>query len=980
MKAPNQTNKNPPNKALRLNVKTYYQNGSQSKPTRSCGIIPPGSEVEPTNLHALSTNSFPEMVDLLRSKMPHIAYEDPVRAFAFLPFELKDFKNKSMRLKKPGIGDPEGVHIVSKCKDNIARYTWVFLDYDAGDKHRRPVTPEQVHQQLSGLQHFIYSTASHTDSKPCFRVILPLQEPVTMAFWDARRGQLFDYFASTTIPEGFDNTLDVQTFTGAREFACPTLPTTEGTKPVMLDQKSGLPFDFKGIIPKKDPEPIQVSTAANYDPEAGRVWAQRRDRIQDQFVFLEGSRDANLFKFACSLRSFHADAIEIQQRLKAVINRFPVKAQNEHLPKVVRISERACQKVTVFKPIPDPEYIANFIPWRNAPDVIYKHFRDAPRGVSTVLRATPGTGKSFQAAKFAIDSALDGSKTAFFVRSHLEASQLASLLSQLTAGLDQKLIVKVAAPRKGNCINIDEYKRRLPAGATWDDDNTGAGQRIDVINEHLQGTSGRYCATECPQRSRCVYANDRLGDEDIIIYQHQHLFTGVGVHDNFMRFADRVIIDESPLANAIQTDLYKREDLASGNVSGDPDVITLLLDIYDSGVSDGSELASVLKKYKGNKELIRRINKSHNTFLNELGRLIGSANKTVQGIFLANNLMHWVRLKTIHRDVSGKQIFYLDGTANETITEQLFNRKFDFKRINVEHGSAVRVHQIIGSSYARSFWNSNPAFEAGLQKWIQQLPGSVGVIWTKAAAEEINNNESTADSRPIWFGSQRGNNSYQSVQNLVIQGSYVTNPDAIERATRAIFYHDQDPINFSMAAQWVAGRGIATKRSLPVDPRVKVVQDAFDIAELEQAIGRGRLIQRGHKVGTGNGKRFRPALDVWIFSNRILDVTVDHVYNDLTDLEGFDVDRSAVKPKTKADKALATFAGSILKALEQGGGEPIRWKQGDVIKVTGGEVTRDIWKSQSLKVDSLQDYGLALIERPGRQKGREQIFVQLRTN
>lgn len=955
MKKSNATNNQNPFQIL---VKFPYRD-NPNKSTRSCGIIvdtDTDGELITPNLYTIQANSFKELVALLISEgvMSHQAYPTKDRAPAFLPFSLKPLSNKSIKRKKPGIGDPDGV-LVSKCKANISKYHFIALDYDCPEQlpaSGRPITPEQVHQHLNnlGLAHVIYSTASHTVAAPRFRVIIPLTSPVTMAFWDVRRQQLKKQFAIAL--EGVIDTLDPASFDGAREFAAPTMPTTEGIKPVFIQNTDGGSFNLAAEIPNKDPEPLPVTSSKEYSADATAHYRQQRDRIQAQACFTSGDRDRALHNFALRLRAYHAPEQEIHQRLNQVIARFPSDKQDKD---PAHIAANAVKQVTDFKPAVDLEFQRDFV--TNAPSLIYNRIREAAETTKTdtVITCTPGAGKTYQAARYAVDAALTGSKTAFVVRSHAEANALAATLSQLSAGKD--LTIKVAMRLADGCTNGREYQRRAAASE----------KRIEIVESghyHL-GSAARFCRSECPHIGRCPYSQDRTGDEDIVIYMHAHLWSGVGGHDLFLfNEADRVIVDESPLNNAIESGHWSLSELQQGILSSDKTVNALLVDLFNKGVSDASGVASVVAEHKSptlRRSLFRATN---HPFLKDLGRIMKTG-RGLNSIWREADQLKWTQVKPLHPVWRCKQIIHLDATADHDIANRLFGRQFNFTRVDVESGLGVTVNQVTDHAFGRSYWNENPTADAAFKKWAEQLPGSTGVIWTKADAEE------NVEGRPVWYGAQRGSNRYEDVDNLVIQGSYIANPFAVITATRAL-YADESDLTFDKEARTVGGRGIYSRYVQPVDPRYRAVERQFNEAEMTQAVGRARLIQRGHSID--GVKPAKGGCTVWVFSNRILDVTVDNVLR-LEDVPGLDlaVDVDEVK-QVDVNSGFGRFATAIAAAVAEKGS--IQWKP-KAIKDACQSITTKIWNENKDQIDQLAAFGLELFEKPGRQKGREQTWVRL---
>lgn len=89
-----------------------------------------------------------------------------------------------------------------RCRENAISISGLILDYD-GNR-----TIEEVKTRYAGLYMIIYTTYSHSPEKSKFRVIMPFNQPLLLADFEARKSDMADFFkgadgASFSVSQSF---------------------------------------------------------------------------------------------------------------------------------------------------------------------------------------------------------------------------------------------------------------------------------------------------------------------------------------------------------------------------------------------------------------------------------------------------------------------------------------------------------------------------------------------------------------------------------------------------------------------------------------------------------------------------------------------------------------------------------------------------------------------------------------------------------
>lgn len=305
----------------------------------------------------------------------------------------------------------------------------------------------------------------------------------------------------------------------------------------------------------------------------------------------------------------------------------------------------------------------------------------------------------------------------------------------------------------------------------------------------------------------------------------------------------------------------------------------------------------------------------------------------------------------------------LDADADETLLSRWLTID-RFERIDVRYQN-VRIRQAVDRSGSMSSMKREATMgqmiatanylaarhrghiAAGIRKVQdfhtgqdrQESPHAVALFTIKAAATAMRENHLVADEReaaraaidasidPAFvsvghYGELRGLNTWEACAGAVIAGRIELSVDALEDQARAIWHVDPAPLRYIEPGQDGARRlaelpahyrtrtgPVATRRTGHPDTRIDAVLRSIREAELRQAIGRVRPVQRP-KAGL-------PVCEVVVLTSVPLglDVEVDTLH-DWRDLAADQIDRvwtAGVIPDHTGD--LAAIAGMTVNAL-----------------------------------------------------------------
>ncbi|WP_044733863.1 hypothetical protein [Shewanella algae] len=973
------------------------QTGIQGKAAKYCGLILENHR----NTFQINGNSFANVVEQVRS-FPIEPGTSKALMPVLYPFNLKPVE-KLTPAKKPTV---PGEYSRAKCHDKVS---FIVLDFDGKGTRPNEIKPIEMHIILkeSGLNHWIYTTSSHDAALSVnrFRVLLPMVESFNHSSIRERKGTLKKYFNHLIVVNGRVSTLDNASFSENQGFA---LPTAGAFQYLCTDQS---PFNLMRIA--KDPvAPKAPATEKGWSEDGDRYFAERRQATVARWKLTAGSRDQQLLNLALNLTRVHAQPAEVKAALDGVIRSQVADKDKraEHLNKVdskVAAARAHIASKVGFAAVPsDFARVDQFVPLEQVEQATLNALESNDDHL--LLNVTCGGGKTHTAIQWAAEKVKTQNQIiGFAVKTASDAEVIAGKFRD--AGV---IDVRIVEPRSAlTCVNFEVYESKRRGDEL---DRSGKG---DVDSD--RGATA-FCKSHCPARSTCVYANQTAGlnpkkQGTALVYKHAHLFGKVGIHDKGFPSLDVLIVDEdvtNTFLNEYKDALSLEQLINQIPEGGAAEFFTAL---FEEGIQDSPSLDCFLNRsrHSGTARLIvDRLKRSGLPALRHLAECIDER-KGSNRLYIEDGFMWYLNRAPFAPTLNkSARVIFLDGTGSIHKMRGITGLDLIEKQIDVDisaHSEVIQCHKD-GLSFSKACFSSNK----GLAEAISALADDLGAfeLTTKSAAG--------VDSS-IYFFNQRGRNDLENVDTLIVSGTPNPPESVIKDLSRLTYQHDPVPLSWEKITVLEVGRGrgavnVYAKKQVYADPRVRGIRDSLVKSELLQAIERARLIRRT----AANPVR------VYVFSNEILPLTItrtcslsdigirkgtDGVYSyvkpvkrvvskvDLKRLqdstfegvkpvevaepeqvepEVVDVAEvpEPVKPNQRAMDALERFAGLIKAAIAANGGEPLKWKQGNVIKATGGKVTTDTWKSQSGK--ELDKVGLEVVEQRVKVRDRYKMVKVVR--
>jgi hypothetical protein len=467
------------------------------------------------------------------------------------------------------------------------------------------------------------------------------------------------------------------------------------------------------------------------------------------------------------------------------------------------------------------------------------------RGQLTVIRATPGLGKTERAAAQATRLHIQGLRVAIVVPNHQVAN--------------------------------DEWAPRLPSAYIWR-------SRADLCTcydrDRLRelGEFG-YRLPSC--RPGCPYAEQaRLAEDRIVIYQQSYLHLWDG---RWLAGADVIIIDESPLDALLEERRTAARDVASlisrleAEVPSDPALPLLtalgmvardmpiqpqslrgraLIDALQAALPARVKLPDVVAAAQHSQVVTTRprapLNDSHPLEHQFLAGLLGALIHDLAHPG-GNTLLAWARVagesrwswyqrhtllqQCLEKPVDQQPaVIVLDGSADRQICERLYAPwPIDFVQIDAPIAPTVEIIQCpITASTRRIVQDRTQLWRLGRQ--VAATCYALGVVLDggvsyQRARETL---REQLGGEWLYYGNLRGVNVLKDVQVLALVASATMPPDAIARKAMALWL-DDDPID----CMWEQiGRGTYHAR----DTRLAAMDQLHGPEELRQAAMRCRPI------------------------------------------------------------------------------------------------------------------------------------------
>ncbi|TVL10620.1 hypothetical protein AYI82_06270 [Shewanella algae] len=967
------------------------QTGIQGKAPKYCGLI---LENPHRNTFQIG-GSFRSIVEQVIPKFIVEPGTPKAQTPVFLPYSLKPV-DKLLVAPKPTIpGTTE--YKRSRAHD---KYHFLVLDFDGTGDDDKEITPAAFHQLLKakGWSHWLYTTTSHDPVQGInrFRVLIPMKEGLNFTSIRDRKKTLKRYFDQMVKQAGYASTLDRSSFSENQGFHLPQ----QGSQNLLYD---GSPLDLMRF--GKDPAVASLpDTAKGWSEDGESFYKAQRQATVARWRLEPGKRDEQLHGLALNLVRHHGRPAEVTKALETVIRSSVAEKdkRQEHLNKVtskVQAAVRWISSKTGFAPVPAQQFQRNFTPLEDVEQAMIDALNS---NYSILLNVTPGAGKTRTVIKWAADQVQNQNKIiGYAVKSCSDADEVAEKFKA-----NGVIDVRVIQPRMpSNCANFAIYEAKRKGDEI---DRKGLGSA-----EQERGAT-IYCKS-CPvgKAGRCEYSNQTAGLSSnkgtALIYKHAHLFDHkVGIKDQGFGKLDVLIVDEellSTYANDIK-DAMSLEQLSNQIPEGE----TLWRALFDEDVQSGRDLHHLLHvgRHRATANLVKdRLKQSGIQMLRHLGHCIDDGRGSNSFAVDNGGWLKYVGKPDFAPSLNPDcRLVFLDGTGDVELLRAITGRSdLVEKRVDVDlDPAAVEVVQVIndGFTFSKSFYNARQGLREVVSRWC-----SDGKIF------EMTNKDNTSEG--IYLYNQRGKNDLEQVDALAVTITPQVPYDEIEAIARSIYRYDAKPISMERETVLEVGRGVWSRKQQFVDERVRRINDQLTGGEILQAIHRARPIRR-----TAANQ-----LKLYIFSNEVLDITVtktvglaelglvipngkskllDRVISDddlkrlqdstfegveqVAEVKPVDVDKATkvievAEPEKvssnyhdqKAKDALTRFVDAIKKAIQDNGGEPLKWKRSVIEKASG--ITAQTWRSQAEKVDELLEQGLEVVEVAGRQKDRKHQIVRL---
>ncbi|WP_412500765.1 hypothetical protein [Shewanella chilikensis] len=967
------------------------QTGIQGKAAKYCGLI-----LEPDSPHRNTftlSGGFRSIVEQVIPAFIVAAGTPKAQTPVFLPYSLKAV-DKLLTNPKPTVpGTTE--YKRSRAHD---KYHFVVLDFDGTGDLDKEITPAVFHQLLKGLSwsHWLYTTTSHDPVQGVnrFRVLIPMKEGLNFTSIRDRKKTLKGYFDQMVEQAGYVSTLDRSSFSENQGFHLPQ----QGSQNLLFE---GSPLDLMRF--GKDPV-TPNAPITDWNEQAEAFFAGQRVQTALKWKLDAGRRDEQLFNLALELTRLHGRPSEVKASLESVIRSriSDDHKQAEHLGKVegkVQYARTYITKKSGFAPIPSAFVRADFVPLEQAQQAIVDHLTD--NDDSMLLNVTPGAGKTRNAIEWASNEATQKGKViGYAVKSCSDADEVAEKFKA-----NGVIDVRVIQPRMpSNCPNFTTYEAKRKGD---DADRRGAG----TVDQERGATI--YCKSHCAvgKAGRCEYSNQTANLENgsvVLIYKHAHLFDGKnGVKDQGFARLDTLLIDEEILST-YSNDLKDSMSLEM-LIDQVPQGSTIWRELFDSEIQTPAALNHLLNKskYRATSKLIKdQLKRSGFDMLRHLADCI-EEDKGSNGLYVYGDRLNYVRKPSFAPSLKQSRVIFLDGTGDVEILRAITGLELVERRVDVDIPESVEVIQALKDGYSFS------------KSWYAGRPGMAEVVSRWCSDNDIfeMTNKDNADGESVYLYNQRGKNELEQVKALAVTLTPNIPEIELETIARSVWRDSPEAISMDKDTTLEIGRGrglavnVFSKKQVFVDQRVRRLRDQMTKAEILQAAHRSRAIRRD----SGS------LLKLYIFSNEILPLTVAQVVGiddlglvipngkskglnkvisaaDLKRLQAVDDEPEQGKPVPEVDpdvveatevaavsyndqksmNALTRFAEAVKAGIEQSPDGFLKWKQGDVIKATGGKVTRDQWLNQFNKVEQLTEFGLTIVEQRIKHKGRWKVINAVR--
>lgn len=206
-------------------------------------------------------------------------------------------------------------------------------------------------------------------------------------------------------------------------------------------------------------------------------------------------------------------------------------------------------------------------------------------------------------------------------------------------------------------------------------------------------------------------------------------------------------------------------------------------------------------------------------------------------------------------------LLMLDATANETVNAKLFG-PVDTVRIDAEQKAfVIQIYDRTGSNMSWAEQESKVEDLAHVLACRALYGDRVLCVSHKKLASELRDMDLPNGVAIEHFGNLRGKDEYKDYETIFITGRNQPRPSDVEGIARAVFWDDEAPLTYELAAAFevptgtylptelrgYAARGEALGKGVNVnaftDQRIEAVHQQLREAETAQAIARLRLVR-----------------------------------------------------------------------------------------------------------------------------------------
>lgn len=263
-----------------------------------------------------------------------------------------------------------------------------------------------------------------------------------------------------------------------------------------------------------------------------------------------------------------------------------------------------------------------------------------------------------------------------------------------------------------------------------------------------------------------------------------------------------------------------------------------------------------------------------NVYLNVLKYLVKKDDKFLFGMRINEGKFIQGDIKRIRNRFADTKLIYLDATMNmDLVDDAIFPGKVVEKTaIDIKMSSDIKIHQLNGKTCSKSalgnndnvFYVLNHAKQFIAKNGLKDAYGGL-ITFQKLTINGVEDDrfvdtaakflwgddyESITNNQTRYFGNTRGYNGMKDCDYLIIIGDYNVPEHVLDNHHWNLYGEPANLLSRSVDHhnRMSDGSCSQTQKKQYVDPRTQSIYEHFSVAELEQALGRGRLIYGAPKT------------------------------------------------------------------------------------------------------------------------------------